>query len=176
MTVILVTGVSANNNREKDRAALERYLGQPVFLFDPERYMDHSAVAKLVSINRLLDKAYDVLDYAFIKIEAPEINKHFKNMVTKYQPTEIWGHSLGSVIAASNKVTVNKLVTLGSPLWMPFIWPTTLIRAKNWLNYYSDREWIGRWPLAKADNFKLHCGHQLTEYLGELSHENTGLT
>ncbi len=171
MTVILVTGVSAGNSREPDRLVLEEYIRKPVVLFDPDRYMKKPLLAKVSSITPWTAKAYDVADYLLLRDSAKEVDRHFGRMVEKYQPVEIWGHSLGSVVAASwlskgNKV--GKFYSLGSPLWMPVWWMVdrkAVTKACKWINVWSPIDPIAMMPIKEAFNIQVNASHPIQNYL-----------
>lgn len=181
MTVILITGVARVDDHRADVAEMAAFFGEPVELFDPERFSDRPLLGRLFNEIPLLDKAWDVFNLAWwMKLgNGPVIHYHLRRMIAKYQPTKIVAHSLGTVVLATHQHDISgvDVVLMGSPLWMSFFWPFHLMRklsikARSILVMYSSRDWIalreipykylstGNGAQRDAD-----CPHDLREYL-----------
>ena len=157
--LVLVTGVSAGESREKDREFLRTFYPEArVELFDPEKYMPRGRFAPVFNRFNWMSRAHDVLAYAGSLRR--EIDRHFQNLIRKVNPDLLVAHSLGTVIAGRNLslglVCAPRVLFLNSPLWMPLYsqimgfgqschWPNTAC-------VYSSRDWISRKPL-RADKF-----------------------
>lgn len=182
MKIILVTGVSAGEDKEPVRKFTELIISEvyqsrcSVELFDPYHYMDKGWTYPLMSKTSATNKVHDVLAYAGSL--RGEIDKHFIRMCLSKKPNLIIAHSLGTVIAGRNitwgKVGIKSALFFGSPLWIPgysqimsFPFRCNLSKVTN---YYSSRDTIALGPLSPLkfrvkEQFDLKTGHDLEEYL-----------
>ena len=173
-SIILVTGVSAGESREQDRAFLNGYFpGEEVELFDPEKYMKNGRFAPLADKFDLASRAHDVLAYAGSL--RSEIDKHFCQMVEKYQPRLVVAHSLGTVITGRNMslgLRLPKVILMNSPLWIPGYSQLQGIKHpcewKQVKAFYSSKDWISKKPLNQkkfkvAGQWDLRTSHSFVE-------------
>jgi alpha-beta hydrolase superfamily lysophospholipase len=169
-TIILVTGVSAGEDREPDRAFLAaRYPRHHMELFDPYLHgMQTSKTHRVMGLFDWTNRAHDVLAYRFTA--QAEVDRHYNRMIESKRPVLIIGHSLGTVIIARNlpqSFDFPPVLFFNSPLWIPGYSQQMGIRQPcSWptvANFYSSRDPIALRPL---NGKKFRVGKQLNTRTG----------
>lgn len=154
--IVLVTGVSAGEDREPEREFLsETFPSSEIVLFDPYLHgMQSSKTHRVMSLFSWTNRVHDVLAYRFTA--QSEVDGHYKRMIESKKPTLILAHSLGTVIVARNlpqSFDYPPVIFFNSPLWIPGYsqqmgikhpcsWPTVA-------NCYSSRDLIALRSLDK---------------------------